>query len=99
MSAWTHHGGGVKLPTADDVGELVILTTKEVHRARLAVCASAQNAIDAALLMHALGIGPVDGAYRLSAALETMAADTTAVGPGSVAAPNRGLADRLDTTD
>lgn len=42
---------------------------------------------------------PVDGSYRSSAPLGTIAVDTTAVGPGGVAAPTRGLADRLDTTD
>lgn len=41
----------------------------------------------------------VDDGYRASVASERLSVDTTEVGPGGVAAPSPGLADRLDTTD
>lgn len=98
MSTWTDLGAGMRLPTDAEI-TVPPITDEQRRRATAVVDKSAHDVDDAALLLAMLGLEPVDGTYRSSARAERMSVDTTAVGPGSVAAPNRGLADRLDTTD
>lgn len=52
----TPAGSGMRLPTGESL-MAPALTDDEVQRARVAVCANASDAQDAALLLDMLGIG------------------------------------------